>query len=217
MDSCNSAKEKSKNLEKVWDTTYEENSPKELGWYEEVSEPSLTLIKKYLKEREKTILDAGCGESTLIQSLLDDGYKNLIGIDISSRAIKFLKDNTVLPQGATLELQSENLTAPLRFKNQGGVWHDRAVFHFLQESSEQESYKKNLHNFLEEDGIFIIACFSDENSAEMCNGFPVRKYNLEDLKEIFSDEFKFEESLYWDYIMPWGDIRKYIYAVFSKK
>ena len=51
----------------------------------------------------------------------------------------------------------------------------------------------------------------------MCNGLPVKKYNLEDLKKIFSDNFKFEESLLWDYIMSSGDIRKYIYAVFSKK
>ncbi len=217
MYSYDETKEKLKIFEEEWDTAYVENSPEDLGWYEKISEPSLTLIKKYLKEREKTVLDAGCGESTLIQSLLDNGYRNLIGIDISSQAIKFLNENIRLPKDATLELRRENLTEQLNFKKQGGLWHDRAVFHFLQKRTEQQGYKKNLFNFLGKGDIFIIACYSDENSAEMCNGLPVKKYNLEDLKKIFSDNFKFEESLLWDYIMSSGDIRKYIYAVLSKK
>lgn len=38
-------------IEKIWDRTYKESLREELGWYEAISEPSLSLIKKYHLDR----------------------------------------------------------------------------------------------------------------------------------------------------------------------
>ncbi|MBC2857193.1 methyltransferase domain-containing protein [Cetobacterium sp. 2A] len=204
-------------IKDIWNETYCENSREELGWYEDVPEPSLSLIKKYLKNKSEKILDAGCGESTLIQSLLENGYSNLEGIDLSSQAITFLKENIEIPKGSKVSLRVENLTNQIYFENVGKLWHDRAVFHFLENESSKKSYKNNLINFLKSGGIFIISCFSKDNDAEKCNGLSVYKYNTDDLINFFGDSFKLEETLTHCYLTPWGDNRKYVYCVFSKE
>ncbi|MEG1808069.1 MAG: methyltransferase domain-containing protein, partial [Cetobacterium sp.] len=170
----------------------------------------------YMKNKEKIIVDAGCGEITLIQSLIEKGYQEIIGIDFSIEAINFLKKTIALEEKTKVHLEVRDLTDKIEFLKKGALWHDRAVFHFLQTSKDREAYKNNLKNFLEKDGIFIISCFSKKNEAEKCNNLLVKKYDLKGLIEIFGDSFKLEESLEYDYKMPWGDIRKYITCIFSK-
>lgn len=206
-------------MKNYWDRTYEDNSINELGWYEKLPSVSISLIEKYLSDKTALIMDAGCGETTLIQELLNRDYSNIAGIDMSSTAINFLNKNIKLKNSniTNLSLRCEDLTDNIVFPKRGSLWHDRAVFHFLQEKYKQESYKKNLINFLEPRGIFIISCFSTDNVAEKCNNLPVKKYDSEELQNFFSDSFDFLESFIYDYTMPWGDTRKYLYSVFRKK
>lgn len=204
-------------IEKIWDRTYKESLREELGWYEAISEPSLSLIKKYHLDRSQKILDAGCGESTLIQSLIDNNFKDIEGIDLSLEAINFQKKNLKnIQSDSNIVLRKANLTEGLKFERKGMLWHDRAVFHFIFEESLRESYKKNIKNFLDDNGIFILALFSKENEAEKCNGFLVNKQSIEEVNEFFKDSFLLKETLEYDYKMPWGDVRKYIYCIFSK-
>lgn len=210
--------EKKIDVKEVWDNAYKESMREELGWYESVPEPSLSLIKKYVPSRYKEVLDAGCGESTLLQSFIDNGFKELAGMDLSSEAIKFQKENLKYIQGETeISLKVGDLTEKLNFEKKGTLWHDRAVFHFIFEDSLRKNYKENVKKYLEDDGIFILACFSRENEAERCNGLLVNKQNVEDLEKFFEDSFVMIESLKYSYTMPWGDVRKYIYCIFSKK
>lgn len=203
--------------DEIWNQTYMENRREELGWYESTPEPSLSLIKKYVLDKKKKILDAGCGESTLIQALIDNGFQDIEGIDLSSQAIEFLKKNLNRTHDSEVFLRAGDLTKNLNFEKKGILWHDRAVFHFLQDAVSKEMYKLNLKKFLEKDGIFIISCFSKENEAEKCNGFPVQKYTADEVKSFFEDSFQLEETFSYDYVMPWGDTRNYVYVVFSKK
>lgn len=207
------------NAKKIWDETFQESSREELGWYEEVPEPSLSLIKKYLPAKEKLIIDAGCGRGTLISHLVREGYKNIIGLDLSSEAIKLLEKDLEEREekSDSISFMVGDLSEEINFSRQGNLWHDRAVFHFLLKKEEREGYKNNLLRFLEPGGIFIIACFHHENKAEMCNGFPVKKTDREELVEFFREEFLPLEDCLYDYTMPWGENRKFLYLVFRRK
>ena len=206
-------------MKNSWDKTYKETSINELGWYEEGFTPSISLIEKYLTDKTKLILDAGCGETTLIQELINKGYSNILGIDFSSTALSYLNKIIHLKEDsdASLSFKCCDLTKPIKFQKKGSLWHDRAVFHFFQEKIECDSYKNNLVNFLEPNGIFIISCFFTDNKAEKCNNLPVKKYNSNELEKYFSDYFDFLESFVYNYEMPWKDTRKYLYCVFKKK
>lgn len=204
-------------IKKFWDEIYNENSRDNLGWYEPISEQSLSLIKKYSKDRDKIILDAGCGETTLLQSLLDEKFSNVQGVDISSEALKFLESNIKIPKNANLVLRIADLTNDLNFEKKGIIWHDRAVFHFIHDKNLKERYKNNLNKFLDKEGVFILSCFSSENSTDICSGLKVKRYSKEELVNFFKDSFTLVESFIYEYTMPWGDIRKFIYCVFIKK
>jgi SAM-dependent methyltransferase len=207
------------NKENIWNETFKKYSPEELGWYEEVPEISLDLIKRYCLEKKELILDAGCGRGNLILNLLKNEYKNILGIDFSSEAIKKLSadiENNLEKKEYDLLLQVKNLAKPIKFYSKGFLWHDRAVFHFLLEESEKINYIKNLNSFLKVNGFFILACFSKDNIAEKCNGFFVKKYDKEELIELFQDNFELINFDKHDYTMPWGDTRNFIYMVFKK-
>ncbi len=206
-------------MKNCWDKAYEENSITELGWYEKLPFPSIFLIEKYLPDKNSLIMDAGCGETTLIQELINRNFTNISGIDISSSALNYLNKNLILKDNPSINisLYCKDLTTNINFLKKGSLWHDRAVFHFLQDETKQDSYKNNLISFLESNGIFIISCFSTNNKAENCNNLLVKKYDLDTLKKYFSDSFEFLESFTYNYKMPWDDTREYIYCVFRKK
>ena len=147
---------------------------------------------------------------------MKDGYTNIEGIDFSFKAIEFLKNNIAIPEGANLTLKVANILEEFDLNEKVALWHDRAVFHFFHTESEREIYKNNLKKHLEDDGIFILSCFSKENKVEICNSFLVKKYFVEELVDFFKDLFLLEESIDYEYITPWGEIRKYIYCIFKK-
>ena len=205
-------------IKEIWDGVYKENSREELGWYEVIPEPSLSLIKKYTLNKNEKILDAGCGESTLLQFLVDNEFKDIEGIDLSSEAIDFQKKSLKYSElDVEIKLKVADLTENLEFNKKGKIWHDRAVFHFLFDSSLRRNYKNNVKKFLVNEGVLILSCFSKKNEAIKCNGLLVNKQDIKELEEFFKDSFVLIESLEHDYIMPWGDIRKYIYCIFKKK
>ena len=205
-------------IKEIWDGVYKENSREELGWYEVIPEPSLSLLKKYTLNKNEKILDAGCGESTLLQFLVDNEFKDIEGIDLSSEAIDFQKKSLKYSElDVEIKLKVADLTENLEFNKKGKIWHDRAVFHFLFDSSLRRNYKNNVKKFLVNEGVLILSCFSKKNEAIKCNGLLVNKQDIKELEEFFKDSFVLIESLEYDYIMPWGDIRKYIYCIFLKK
>ena len=66
------------------------------------------------------------------------------------------------------------------------LWHDRAVFHFLTDSSAQQTYVEAATRAVKSGGYIIIATFSPEGPAK-CSGLPVQRYDAETLARKFSD------------------------------
>lgn len=61
--------------------------PKPYDWYFEWSRISPLLKKKHIKEKND-VLVIGCGNSTMSNDLVSEGFKNIINIDISPVVIK---------------------------------------------------------------------------------------------------------------------------------
>jgi 2-polyprenyl-3-methyl-5-hydroxy-6-metoxy-1,4-benzoquinol methylase len=49
----------------------------------------INWLKKYTKSKNPKILECGCGVGLYSKFLLDQGYKNIIGIDINTKSLKF--------------------------------------------------------------------------------------------------------------------------------
>jgi hypothetical protein len=68
------------------------------------------------------------------------------------------------------------------------LWHDRAVFHFLTEEADRETYLEALRSGLRPGGAVIMATFATDGP-EYCSGLPVARYSTEELTAILGPDF----------------------------
>lgn len=204
-------------LKDHWNKKYTDTPITQLGWYESKSMPSIQLIDNCKVPKHSLIADIGSGASTLISSLLELGYQNIYAVDISEAALE--KAKTLLDKEQVFQIHwlVDDITNPsalLQLQNVA-VWHDRAVFHFLTEEKDRQTYHSLVQNTVMAGGFVIMATFA-LNGAAMCSGLPVQRYNVENLRDFLGDRFKLIESLDYTYQMPSGDLHSYIYARFQK-
>ncbi len=120
-------------LKQHWNEKYKTTSQEKLGWYEETSSPSLELIQECGLSKSDSVLDIGSGSSTLIDSLIQEGYTSIIASDISEAALEITKARLgTLAAKVTFVVDDVLRPDKLDALEKVSLWHDRAVFHFLQ-------------------------------------------------------------------------------------
>lgn len=122
-----------------WETIYRTKPHTNVSWYTPHLQTSLDMIVATGVEPTARILDVGGGASTLVDDLLERGYENAAVLDISATALSRsrerlgdLAERVTWLEGDVIQL---NLCPP-----QVTLWHDRAVFHFLTNSTDRERY-----------------------------------------------------------------------------
>ena len=100
-----------------WNNVYASKEINKLGWYEEVSEPSIRLISKCPISKDDPILDVGAGASTLIDYLLNHGYENIIAVDISEIALNKLKERLGADKSSRVQWVVDDITQPAHMDN----------------------------------------------------------------------------------------------------
>lgn len=201
-----------------WNKTYLSVELNKQGWYEEIPEPSLKLIAKCGIDKDEPILDVGAGESTLIDHLIEQGYKNITALDISSIALDKLKVRLGKEKAHSVTWIINDITQPLQNQNLKNivVWHDRALLHFLTKEDQQNMYLTTLKKVLRRGGYVIIAAFSPKG-AKKCSGLNIRNFDRNMLSEFLGEHFTLLDYFDYTYHMPSGEMRPYIYTLFQSK
>lgn len=197
-----------------WNTVYENKPTETLGWYETDLKPSLSLIEKCNLEHDARILNIGAGTTTLIEELINGGYKNLLATDISKKALELLSERV----GAdNIDVITDDLTSPnsLTEIEPVDLWFDRAVLHFLTKEEERRSYFELLKHKVKSGGFVVLAQFA-KGGAEKCSGLPVYQYDIELMQNNLGADFMLLENFDYTYIMPSGAERPYVYALFQR-
>ncbi|SNR38356.1 class I SAM-dependent methyltransferase [Lutibacter flavus] len=207
----------STNLEEHWNNAYRKTPINNLGWYEEKSTPSLSLINECNLPNNAAIFNAGAGATTLIEQLLKEGYSNLIVNDIASSALTELSNGLSKYKNSSIKFVVDDLTNPnelFKLKNID-LWHDRAVLHFFIEQEQQDTYFNLLKKVLKPNGYVILAEFN-LNGAKKCSGLDVFNYNETMLQDRLGEDFKLLNSFNYTYIQPSGNTREYVYTLFQR-
>jgi hypothetical protein len=84
-----------------------------------------------------------------------------------------------------------------------GLWHDRALFHFLVEAEQRERYRSVLHSTLSPGGLVVMATFAPDGP-EHCSGLPVARYGPEGIVDALGQNFKFLGSWREGHATPRG-------------
>ena len=92
------------------------------------------------------------------------------------------------------------------------VWHDRAVFHFLTDSTDRQTYVEQVRRAVRPGGHVLIATFA-EDGPEYCSGLPVVRYSAEGLHSEFGTDFLPVRSEHEDHRTPRGAEQSFLYCL----
>lgn len=198
-------------MEQHWNKIYAQKSPEELSWTQAYPEISLHYLEAAGIAKDAPILDAGAGESTLVDCLLDEGYTNITLLDISQEALNKVK----IRLGEKAEMVKFIVADILEFQPEQNymLWHDRAVFHFLTNEAEQKRYIKLLNKHVSRH--LILGTFS-ENGPEKCSGLPVQRYAESQLTAQFIPVFKKVKCEKSRHITPFNTQQEFLFCAFTK-
>jgi len=198
------------NVRTHWEKIYNTKAPDEVSWYRAHLETSLAFIKRSATDRSTSIIDVGGGESTLVDDLLEQGFRNITVLDVSRAAIDVNKTRLGERAKQVHWIVADITQVELEPKAYQ-VWHDRAVFHFLTEQKQRAAYVRQVARSVKPGGYVIVSTFGPEGPTK-CSGLDVLRYDADSLHAEFGTRFRLVESSKEDHHTPLGTTQQFLYC-----
>lgn len=197
-----------------WTRVYETKKPEEVSWYQPSAEVSLALVAESGVPSTAAVVDVGAGASTFVDGLLDRGFSDVTLLDLASPALEATRAR-LGARAAAITTVVGDVTAWSPPKSYG-LWHDRAVFHFLVDPAQRAAYREVLGKALAPGGTAIVATFAADGP-EKCSGLPVQRYSIEALAEELSPVLELVSSRAQVHTTPWGSSQSFVYGLFRRR
>lgn len=195
-----------------WNTIHQ-TKKSDVSWWQNENNLWLDLLEHCTNSNSFGAIDVGAGSSYFIDALATKGYTPLYVNDLSETALgeistRFIQrhENLTLLQGDVCDLELEDKV---------GLWHDRAVFHFLTDDSSQKKYRDSLLRNTTKEADFIIATFSPEGP-ETCSGLNVQRWSAQELAHFFAPEFSLVSNEVRVHHTPWGGTQSFTVCVMHR-
>lgn len=201
------------NLKLHWEKIYDEKNDDEVSWFQKETNESIRMIQSAGIENPK-LIDVGSGRSKLLKNLIKIGYNQLTYLDISESALE--KSKEFLGEQSTKVTWISKDILNFKTDEKFDIWHDRAVFHFLNQENLIRKYIEIVEKNISESGHLIIGTFS-ENGPLKCSGLEVRRYSQKVIEKIFNRGFKLIDSFYYDHVTPFNTTQNFLFSHFIKK
>lgn len=195
-----------------WENIYTHKNPKEVSWTQDKPILSLSWIESLALPKDAPIIDIGGGESHLVDYLFALGYTDLSVLDISKAALQ--KSQARLGKNAANVKWIEADITTFQAERTYALWHDRAVFHFLTQKRDIESYTRLVSTAVNQ--YLLMSTFSKEGPLK-CSGLPIMQYDANGLTAIFSSDFKLLLQQKEAHTTPFDTTQAFIYAMFQKR
>lgn len=164
--------------------------------------------------KDAGVIDVGGGASVLVDFLLDAGFSKLAVLDISAAALEHARRRLGKRADSVEWLEADVTTfQPAR---QFGLWHDRAVFHFLTDEVDRQKYVQALKRTLTLGGQVVIATFALDGPPK-CSGLEVARYDAASICAELGAEFRLVEQASETHTTPWETEQKFGYFRFARK
>ena len=193
-----------------WERVYETKAPDAVSWYAPHLDESLRYIRLTGMALDSRIVDVGGGEATLVDDLLDAGYRNVSVLDLSSKALEVSQLRLGERAAQVTWLVGDVLEHGFEPKSVD-VWHDRAVFHFLTDPGQRHRYVAQVARALKPSGFAVVGAFGPEGPTQ-CSGLPVSRYSSERLHDEFGVAFRLLDHSVSVHTTPWGAAQQFVYC-----
>lgn len=189
-----------------WTRVYQDKPSTGVSWFQPSPEPSLLALDRFGAGPGNSLIDVGGGASNLVDALLERGWRDLTVLDIARPALDATRER-IGPLAAQVQWLAADITAwhPARRYD---VWHDRAVFHFLTEPGQRQSYRRTLAEGLAPGGLAIVATFALDGP-EKCSGLPVRRYDPAGLAKELGPGLELIDGWRETHVTPWGSSQSF--------
>ena len=196
-----------------WRKVYTDKQPDEVSWYQATPAPSLDALGRLGAGPEQSLIDIGGGASTLVDALLDRGWRDVTVLDIAAPALAAAQAR-LGQRAASVHWEVADITT-WQPQRRHDIWHDRAVFHFLTEPDQRAAYLRALEAGLATDGLAIIATFALDGP-EKCSGLPVERYDAAKLAATLGPGFRLVEDWREEHLTPWGSPQAFTWCAFRR-
>jgi SAM-dependent methyltransferase len=196
-----------------WEQVYADGY-EDVSWFQARPDLSLRLIKSSGIAKDAGIIDVGGGASSLVDFLLGKGYSPVAVLDISPTALRYARDRLGARARSVNWFEADVTTfdPPRRF----GLWHDRAVFHFLTDAAQRQAYMRTLRRTLAPGGTVIIATFAIDGPTR-CSGLPAERYDAGKISAELGLEFSLTHEAREVHHTPSGSDQAFTYFHFRRK
>lgn len=193
-----------------WEKVYQTKQSDAVSWFQEHATRSLELIRSIGTPLNASIIDVGGGASTLVDDLLNDGFKHVSVLDLSASALEVAR-NRLGTSGAGVSWIAGDIRHVNLPEQTYDIWHDRAVFHFLTDPADRAAYVRQVMKSVKQGGHVIVATFAPDGP-EQCSGLPVARYAPDQLHGEFGPAFELLEHTTEEHKTPWGSVQHFVYC-----
>ena len=201
------------NRKEHWNQVYQTKAPADVSWFQTRPGISLKLIEAAGISKNEGIIDVGGGASVLVDFLLDAGFGRLAVLDISAAALEHARQRLGSRASSVgwFEADVTTFNRPRRF----GLWHDRAVFHFLTDQADRLKYAQALKETITPAGHVVIATFAMDGPVK-CSGLDVSRHDARSICAELGAEFQLLEQVDEIHVTPWSSEQKFSYFRFAR-
>jgi len=196
-----------------WENIYSTKAIDGVSWYQKSPTTSLNIINSLNLNLTNSIIDIGAGKSFLPDNLLELGYNDVTILDISSNALKEVKERIEAKNYNINYIESNIIN--LTLEKEYDLWHDRAVFHFITDASERAKYLNLLSSCIKKDGYLIIGTFAEDGPLK-CSGLEVQRYSISELTELLKENFKLIDGFKEIHNTPFNTQQNFTFCSFKK-
>jgi SAM-dependent methyltransferase len=196
-----------------WEAVYRTKDLTRVSWYQARPDLSLELISRAGVGLDARILDVGAGTSSLVDHLLEAGYRSVGVLDIAVTALDLTRQR--LGDRATDVEWFHSSVTDFVSPHPWDVWHDRAVLHFLTEEEDRTGYRLRMESSLAEGGVVVLSTFGPEGP-ERCSGLDVRRYGVEEMADWIGPGFSLEHDHIVEHESPGGAVQQFVFCLFRR-
>ena len=180
------------------------------SWFQAQPLLSLRLLDRCGAGPALSLIDVGGGASTLVDSLLSRGYRDITVLDVSTAGLHIARQRLGPAAGLVHWLAADLLTwRPARTWD---VWHDRAVLHFLTSRGAREQYLRVLQAATRPAAFGTFAL----DGPQSCSGLPVTRYSTRDLADLLGASWQVIATDREEHITPGRSIQPFTWAAFRR-
>ena len=198
-----------------WQSVYMTRDAAHTSWFRPHLDESLRQVDALGLPDDAPVIDVGGGRATLVDDLLARGFRDVSVLDLSEAALADVRAR-LGARADTVHWRIADATTVALPPAHYGLWHDRAVFHFLTEAGDRARYVANAARSVRPRGYAIVSTFAPDGP-ERCSGLPVCRYDAAALAAAFAPAFDMTRHGRERHQTPAGAEQPFTYVVLQRQ